>query len=630
MAGETKTPEISQLLRSVDRARDHVRGGEASSGVITLVVYSDYLCPYCRRLRAVISRLRKALGDRLAYVFRHFPNERAHPGAEFMARAAEAAGKQNRFWEMHDWLYDHERPLTPDLVMDFARELGLDMDQFTRDLESDETKAHVSDDLEEARRNGVTGTPTFFIDGLRYDGAWDFNSMLEALERPVAAQIHRGARAFANLPASGGMVLILAAVLALICANTPLAPYYRAFVGMPVGIGAQDDVFSLTVANWFSEGLLAIFFLLVGLEIRREMTIGALTDPRAALLPVLAAVGGVLAPTAIYLLLNMGPTAIGWSVPTATDIAFVLGILALLGDRIPPSLRIFIAALAVVDDVLSVLTLAIFYPRDFHIDWLVASAAGIAALYILNRARVYASWPYLVVTCALWVALHSAGVHGALAGIFLAAFLPTRPAPKPSFLLAQAATALSALDHAEAEAEKSGDEKARNIELEPVWDWALRNLSAASDRLMSPAERVERAVAPWSTYLILPLFSFSATGITLSFDFSSPDAAHVFWGVMLGLVVGKPLGIVAISYAATALGIAKGPDDVSIRNFIGAACLCGIGDTVALLMADQAFPHGSDASVAKIGVLTGSILAALLGAAIIGIRVRPFARTPAG
>jgi NhaA family Na+:H+ antiporter len=147
---------------------------------------------------------------------------------------------------------------------------------------------------------------------------------------------------------------------------------------------------------------------------------------------------------------------------------------------------------------------------------------------------------------------------------------------------------------------------------------------------MSPAERVERAVAPWSTYLILPLFSFSATGIALSFDFSSPDASHVFWGVLLGLVIGKPLGIIAISYAATSLGIAKGPDDVGFKNFVGAACLCGIGDTVALLMADQAFPHGADASVAKIGVLTGSVLAALLGAAIIGLRTRPFARTPAG
>jgi len=630
MPDERSGPEISRLLRPVDPARDHVRGGDAPSGVITLVVYSDYLCPYCQRLRGVIARLRKVLGERLAYVFRHFPNERAHPGAEFMSRAAEAAGRQGRFWEMHDWLYDYARPLTPELVIDFARSLGLDMDRFQRDLDSEETKAHIRDDREEAMRNGVTGTPTFFVDGLRYDGAWDFHSMLEALERPVAAQIHRSARAFANLPASGGLMLILAAVLALICANTPLAPYYRAFVETPVGIGTQGSIFSLTVANWFSEGLLAIFFLLVGLEIRREMTSGALTDPRAAILPVLAAIGGVIAPAAIFLLLNRGPTAVGWSVPTATDIAFVLGILALLGDRIPPSLRIFIAALAVVDDVLSVLTLAIFYPHGFHVDWLIASAAGIAALYVLNRARVYAGWPYLAVTAVLWFALHSAGVHGALAGIFLAAFLPTRPAPKPSFLLAQAATALAALDNAEAEAEKSPDEEKRNIELEPVWDWALRNLSAASDRLMSPAERVERAVAPWSTFLILPLFAFSATGIELSFDFTSPDALPVFWGTVLGLVIGKPLGIVTASYAATSVAIARGPEDVGFRTFLGAACLCGIGDTVALLMADQAFPHGSDASVAKLGVLIGSLVAAVLGAVIAGVKPQLQARTPAG
>jgi NhaA family Na+:H+ antiporter len=627
MAGENR--EIAQLLHPVDAARDHIRGGGAASGVITLVVYSDYLCPYCRRLRGVILRLRKALGERLVYVFRHFPNEPAHPGAEFMSRAAEAAGRQGRFWDMHDFLYDHERPLNEALVMEFARSLGLDMERFARDLESDETRDRVRADIEEGRNNGVSGTPTFFIDGLRYDGAWDFHSMLEALVRPVAARIDRGARAFANLPASGGMVLILAALLALVCANTPAAPYYRAFVEAPVGVGTAGSLFSLTVADWFSEGLLAIFFLLVGLEIRREMTSGGLTDPRAAVLPVLAAVGGMIAPAAIYLLANEGPTRAGWAVPTATDIAFVLGILALLGERVPPALRIFIAALAVVDDVLSVLTLAIFFPHNFHGEWLIASVAAGAALYVLNRARVYAGWPYLVVTAVLWFTLHSAGVHGALAGIFLAAFLPTRPAPKPSFLLAQAATALAALDHAEAEAEKAGDEEKRNIALEPVWDWALRNLSAASDRLMSPAERVERAVEPWSTYLILPLFSFSATGVVLSFDLASPEASQIFLGTALGLILGKPIGVIAASYGAMALGIGKGPQDVSFRNFAGAACLCGIGDTVALLMADQAFPHDARSAVAKIGVLTGSTVAAALGAAIIAINWRPFARTPA-
>jgi NhaA family Na+:H+ antiporter len=625
MAGEAS----SQLLRAVDRERDHVRGGNAPAGIITLVIYSDYLCPYCRRLRTVIARLRKTLGERFAYVFRHFPNERIHPGAEFMSAAAEAAGQQSHFWEMHDFLYDHDRPLTKDMVVDHARELGLDMEAFQRDVESDDTKARIREDMDDARQNGVTGTPAFFVDGQRYDGAWDYHSMLEALEKPVATRIQRGARAFANLPASGGLVLILAAVLALICANTPLMPYYHSFVSAPVGIGVTGHIFALSVANWFSEGLLAIFFLLVGLEIRREMTSGGLTDPRAALLPVLAAIGGVLAPTAIYLLLNRGPTSVGWAVPTATDIAFVLGILALLGDRVPTSLRIFIAALAVVDDILSVLTLAIFYPRDFHIDWLIVSVAAIAGLYALNRARVYTTWPYVVVSVLLWFALHSGGVHGALTGIFLAAFLPTRPAPRASFLLAQVATALSTLETAEAEAQKSVGDDVVSIQDEPVWDWASRNLSAASDRLISPAERIERAVAPWSSYAILPLFSFSATGIALSFDFSSPNALGVLAGSVLGLVIGKPLGIVLASYGATGLGIARGPQGVSLRDFIGAACLCGIGDTVALLIADQAFPAGSDSAVAKIGVLAGSILAAALGAAIIATGPHLREMTPA-
>ena len=226
-------------------------------------------------------------------------------------------------------------------------------------------KPGVEQDLAEGRRNGVTGTPTFFIDGVRYDGAWDFHSMLEALELPVASRLQRSARAFANLPASGGLVLLLAAAAALVCTNTPLAPMYRDFIGSAFGIGPPGSLLSMSVGAWFSEGLLAIFFLLVGLEIRREMTAGELSDPRAAILPVLAAVGGVLAPAAIYLTLNSGPAARGWSVPTATDVAFTLGILALLGPRVPPSLRVFVAALAVADDVLSVLTLAIFYPRDF-------------------------------------------------------------------------------------------------------------------------------------------------------------------------------------------------------------------------------------------------------------------------
>ena len=224
--------------------------------------------------------------------------------------------------------------------------------------------------------------------------------------------------------------------------------------------------------------------------------------------------------------------------------------------------------------------------------------------------------------------LHAAGVHGALAGILLAAFLPTRPAPAVAPLLAQAATALSALENAEREAKRSGSDIVRVTE-EPVWDWASRNLSAASERLLSPADRIERAVAPWSTYFILPLFAFSATGVSFHLDLSAAGAGRVLLGVVLGLVIGKPLGISLASLLAIKSRLALGPADVTVRNFVGAACLCGVGDTVALLLADQAFSDADYAALAKTGVLIGSIFAAALGATIIATNPSPAARTEA-
>jgi NhaA family Na+:H+ antiporter len=618
--------DMTRLLRPVEAARDHVRGGGVP-GTVSVVAYADLLCPYCQRLRRVLLRLREALGDRLVYVFRHFPNERAHPGAERIACAAEAAANQGRFWEMHDWIYDSELPVTEERVIEQARSLGLDMQRFAADLDSAEVRRRVDADLADGRRNGVTGTPTIFVDGLRYDGAWDFYSLLEAVERPVAARLQQSARAFASLPASGGLVLLLSAVLALVCANTPLRRGYEAFMQASFSLGPPGGLV-LTVAEWCGEGLLTLFFLLVGLEIRREITAGALAERRAAALPVIAAFGGVLAPAAIYLAFNRGPTSHGWSVPTATDIAFTLGILALLGQRSPPGLRVLVAALAVVDDVLSVATLAIFFPRSFDAVWLAASAVAVALLFTFNRWRVYAIWPYALVSVALWLALHAAGVHAALAGVILAMFLPTRPAAAAGPLLAQAATALAALDHAEKEAKEAGRTGPR-LGQEPIWDWASRNLSAASARLLSPADRVELAVGPWSTYMVLPLFAFSATGIHLSIDLSQPGAARILAGVVLGLVVGKPLGVSVASWLAIKTRLAMAPDGVAPRQFLGAALLCGVGDTVALLMADRAFPMGSGAGVAKIGVLMGSTIAALLGALVLVTGARAAARSPA-
>jgi NhaA family Na+:H+ antiporter len=617
-----------RLRRPVGPDRDHVRGPFPAE--IVLVGYEDFLCPYCRRLRQVYLRLRDALGDRLAYVFRHFPNERAHPGAELVARAAEAAGRQGAFWAMHDRLFAREPPITATELEDIARDLGLDIERFTRDLESDEVRGRVAQDLEDGRRNGVTGTPTLFVDGLRYDGAWDFYSMLEALQRPVASRVQRTARRFASLPVAGGLVLLAAALVAIVLANTPLAAAYERVMAAPVGIGPVGSLLSLTVREWLSEGLLAIFFLLVGLEIRREVTAGALADPGAAILPVLAALGGVVVPAVIYLAIEHGPTAHGWAVPTATDIAFTLGILAVLGDRVPIGLRVFVAALAVVDDVLSILTLAIFYPASFSPGYLLVAVGGTITLFALNRARVYTSWLYIVTALVVWLGLHAAGVHGALTGVVLALLLPARPAPMPAPLLAQAATALAALEHAESAARTSGAEEWR-LEREPVWDWASRNLSAAADRLLSPADRIERAVAPWSSFVILPLFALSATGVDLAADLSGPESVRTFTAIVVGLVVGKPLGILLASWLATRTRRAAIPDGVTPLQFAGAACLCGVAGTVALLMVERSFTDSAESAVAKLAVLVGTGIAALLGVSVLllAFRHEPVARTQA-
>jgi NhaA family Na+:H+ antiporter len=612
-----------RLLRPIDAHRDHVRGVE-TEGAIVVVGYQDFLCPYCRRLRQNYERLRQALGDRLVYAFRHFPNERAHPGALLAARGAEAAARQGRFFEMHDRLFDRDPPFGTQELVSIARELGLDVARFERDLDDPALLGRIEEDLSDGRKNGVTGTPTLFVDDLRYDGAWDFQSMLEGLERPIAARVHRTARVFASLPTSAGLVLLVAAVLGVLCANTPLAAIYERLMSAHVGVGPVGDMLLLTVRDWLSEGLLAGFFLVVGLELRRDMTSGPLAEWRAATLPIVAALGGVVVPALIYVGFNPGRTAGGWPIPTATDVAFTLGVLAVLGDRIPTSLRVFVAALAVVDDVSSVLTLAVLSPRAFAPIYGLGVLGTSLVLLAFNRARLYAVWPYLVVSVGLWFSLHALGVHPALAGVLLAVSLPTRPAPSAAPLLAQAATALAALEHAEREARREGRSESQ-LRGEPIWEWTIRNLSAATSRLLSPADRIERAVAPWSAYLILPMFAFSATGVRITTDFSSGGAGRIFAGIVVALVIGKPLGILLASGLAISGRIAVAPEGLSQRQLVGAACLCGIGDTMALLMADRAFGP-PEAEVAKLAVLVGSVIAGALGTII--LRVRAVSATP--
>jgi Na+:H+ antiporter, NhaA family len=590
---------------------------------MVVVMYADFLCPYCRRLRQVVLRLRRALGERLVYVFRHYPNERAHPGSELAAAAAEAAARQGYFWEMHDGIFDRDpKVVDKQALLKIAASLGLDLKRFERDLEDPKLRKRVREDLDDGRHNGVTATPTLFIDGIRYDGAWDFHSLVEALERPVGARVQRTARAFANLPASAGLALLVAAAAAIAFANSPLSAAYHRMVNAQFGIGLTSGQIALSVGQWCTEGLLTIFYLILGLEIRREMSVGSLTDWRAAVAPLLSGVTAVVVPAAVYLALNSGPTASGWSITSDTGVAFTLAVLALFGRRASAGLKVFVATYAIANDLSATLVLTIFYPRSFSPEWLLAGAGAMALMALFERWRVYALWPYLTVGVGLWLALHWAGVIGALSGLAVAAFLPRRPAPSAVPLLAQAATALAELEIEEEELNSSAATDRRQ-EQESVWDWAVRNLRAATDRLLSPAERVERAIEPWSTYVALPIFAFTAAGVSLVADFRASGAAGIFLGAVVAVALGKPIAIIVTTWAAAKASIAALPSDAAPIAFVGAAFLCGIADPFSFYLADQAFQTSGYAAVAKIAVLAGSGLAAIFGAIVLAFSPTP-------
>jgi Na+:H+ antiporter, NhaA family len=590
---------------------------------MVVVMYGDFLCPYCRRLRQVLLRLRRALGERLVYVFRHYPNERAHPGSELASAAAEAAARQGHFWEMHDAIFDRDpKVIDPPALLKIAGSLGLDLKRFEHDLEDPKLRRRIQEDLDDGRHNGISATPTLFIDDIRYDGAWDFHSLVEALERPVGVRVQRTARAFANLPASAGLALLVAAGAAIALANSPLSAAYHRLVNAQFGIGLTSGEIALSIGQWCTEGLLTIFYLILGLEIRREMVAGSLTDWRAAVAPLLSGVTAVAVPATVYLALNSGPTASGWSITSDTGVAFTLAILALFGVRASAGLKVFVTTYAIANDLSATLVLTIFYPRSFSPEWLLAGAGAMALMALFERWRVYAVWPYLTVGVGLWLALHWAGVIGALSGLAVAAFLPRRPVPSAVPLLAQAATALAELEVEEYKL-KATAPKARQLEQESVWDWAVRNLRAAADRLVSPAERVERAIEPWSTYVALPIFAFTAAGVSLVADFHASSSAGIFFGALVAVALGKPIAILLTSWAAAKANIAVLPSDAAPVAFIGAALLCGIADPFSFYMADQAFRTSAYAEVAKIGVLAGSGLAATLGAIVLAFSPTP-------
>lgn len=373
-------------------------------------------------------------------------------------------------------------------------------------------------------------------------------------------------RDFLKLEAASGILLFAAAVVAMVAANSPLAPWYGQFLDLPVAVRIGPLNIAKPLLLWINDGLMAVFFLLVGLELKREVLEGELADLRQIALPAIAAVGGMLAPALVYCAFNLGsPMALnGWAIPAATDIAFALGILALLGPRVPLALKVFLVSIAIFDDLGAIVIIALFYTQDLSLPAFGISLACLPLLYGLNRANVTSFTPYLLIGLVMWTALLKSGIHATLAGVALALFVPMRDRAAPD---------------------------------------------------LSPLRRLEHDLHTGVAFGILPLFAFANAGIS----FAGVDAAAlthpVALGVAGGLLIGKPLGVYGASLLGLKFGIGRLPEGVDRRTLFGVAVLCGIGFTMSLFIGSLAFPEDAHVELfaERFGIVAGSLVAGALG-----------------
>ncbi len=427
--------------------------------------------------------------------------------------------------------------------------------------------------------------------------------------RSAATMLLRPFQTFFRLTSASGILLLAAAVAAILWANSALAESYFALWQTPVTVAVGGLEIAKPLLLWVNDGLMAIFFLVVGLEIKREILIGELATPKKAALSVLAAIGGMAVPAAIYALLNRGGEgSAGWGIPMATDIAFALGVLALLGSRVPVALKVFVTAVAIVDDLGAVLVIAAFYTAEFSLAMLGIGAAFLVALTLLNLTGVRRTWPYALLGVGLWVAFLKSGVHATIAGVLLAFTIPARRLiDAPAFL---------------ERARRYVDEFADDVEpglTEPTVDQrdALLSLENAAEQLETPLVRLEHALHPWVAFFIMPVFALANAGVALGAGMAEMVTSAVSLGIILGLFAGKQVGVLAFAWLAVRSGLAALPAGVGWRQVWGAALLCGIGFTMSLFIAGLAFHDPEQLSAAKVGILLGSLVSGCAGALVL-------------
>ncbi len=425
--------------------------------------------------------------------------------------------------------------------------------------------------------------------------------MQHALLRPI--------QAFFSLQAASGIVLLLNAVVALVWANSAYADGYFQLWEQKITFDFGILTLSKSLSHWINDGLMAVFFFVVGLEIKRELLIGELSDVKRAMMAVVGAIGGMVVPAAIYAYWNAGlPSLRGWGIPMATDIAFAIGVITILGSRVPLALKVFITAVAIVDDLGAVLVIAIFYTAELATQPLIVAALAMGVLVLFNRVNVRSPWPYILVGVILWIAVLKSGVHATVAGVLLAFTIPAdRSMDAPSFL-ERARHYLQEF----AEDLKPG----QSAPTEDQRD-AVHALEKAAEGLQAPLARLEHGLHPWVAYFIMPVFALANAGVSFQGNEGGLFQGPVTIGVIAGLLFGKQIGILLLAWLTVKLGITAIPDGVNWRQMWGVSLLAGIGFTMSLFIANLAFDDRAMLVDAKIGILTASLIAGIGGAVVL-------------
>ena len=429
-----------------------------------------------------------------------------------------------------------------------------------------------------------------------------------------AEWLARPFRDFARIEASAGILLLCCTVAALVWANSPNGRLYFAIANASITISLGPWSLSEPLLLWINDGLMALFFFVVGLEIKRETLVGELSSPRKAALPIVAALGGMLVPAGIYASLNAGTAAsAGWGIPMATDIAFALGVLTLFGSRIPTGLKVFLVALAIADDLGAVLVIAFFYTSGMNKAALLVAAGFLVLLVAANRARVTKPLIYALFGVGLWLAVFESGVHPTVAGVLLALTIPSRSRIDGGAFIARNRASLDAFERNSI----PGKDLLTNAEQQE----ALHEVQKACRQAAPPAQRMEHGLHPWVMYFIMPVFAFFNAGVVFEGSLWTAVSRPAPLGVILGLVVGKTVGISLFSWLAVRLGWAALPERVGWPHVLGVALIGGVGFTMSLFIAGLAF-EGPLLASAKIGILLASATAAVLGGLVLGMATR--------